>query len=300
MFLIFVCIAAIFWFFMALDDEMQQGEEVRLVIDNVPDSVTFINLPPEKVRLTVRDKGSNLLKAKVSGQSDLHLNFEEFAVDGIFRVSSSRLHAAVRHLFGSQASITSVSPDSLVLRYSDTPGRRVPVNVVYDVTTVPGMVLEGKPEVSSPTVLLVGGANIDTVYRINTAKITLRKLDKSKTVNVELEQIPGARVMPSAVKVTFNVEQLVRKESEVSVTADNIPLGQDILFFPSRVKVAYYVPMSKYNTETSGDIRVVASFNEAQASSTDKVSVHVVSQAPFMKNMELLTDSVEYTMVRGR
>ena len=45
MFLIFVAIAAVFWFILALNDSVTETFQVRLNIQNVPDSVTFITDP---------------------------------------------------------------------------------------------------------------------------------------------------------------------------------------------------------------------------------------------------------------
>ena len=62
-FLVFVVIAALFWFIMALNDSAQDDFEVRVAITNVPDSVTFINLPPQKIHVMVRDQGVNLWRS---------------------------------------------------------------------------------------------------------------------------------------------------------------------------------------------------------------------------------------------
>ena len=297
-FLVFVCIATLFWVIMTLNEDVQKSVKVKVFIDQVPDSVTFITEPPRRLRLTVKDKGTNLMRHTFSGSPELHLSFDDFADDNTFVVSSSRLNVLLRHLFGPTATISSVTPDSLKLLYTTQPPRRIPVEIVSDITAAPGMVIEGHPKISNPLVELYSTASTDTLRRLFTKKITLRNLDHPQSVDVPIDVPPGTRAVPSSVKVSFMVESLVKKESEVIVEADNIPSGQDILFFPSRVKVSYYVPMSRYNDNTDA-IKVVASFNEAVYTSSDKVGVKVVASAPYMTNVELLTDSVEYSIVRG-
>lgn len=297
-FLVFVCIAAVFWFITALNSITQKSYEVNIVIDNVPDTVTFITLPPEKIHVNVRDKGSSLLRNQLTGKPALHINFKDFADNGRLRVSHASLSASMRHLFGSTATISSLSPDSLSIPYTIYPGRKLPVELVYDVTVAPGMVL-GKPIISNKTVDAFSVMKNDTLRKLYTEKVVLRNLDKNTTVDVPVLSKGGTRVIPSTVSVTFVVEQLVKKESDVLVEADNIPIGRDILFFPSRVKVAYYVPMSKYNDNNTSAIKVQASFNEAVLTSSDKVGVKIVSHPAYMSNLELLQDSVEYTLVRS-
>lgn len=297
-FLIFVFIAALFWVIMTLNDDVQKSFRVKLVIDQVPDSVTFISEPPARLRVTVKDRGTTLLRHTLSGSPELHLSFDDFIEGDCFRVTHSRLTTQLKHLFGASANISAVSPDSLHLLFTTMPGRRIPVEVRADVTAAPGMVVAEKPQVSTAVVTLYSQSPTDTLRRLTTNPISLRNLDKSTTVEAPLNIPPGTRAVPSSVAVTFNVESLVRKESDIAVEPDNIPLGRDILFFPSKVKVVYFVPMSRYNEETV-PIRVEASFNEAVRTSSDKVEVRVVSKAPYIRNVELLTDSVEYSLVNS-
>ena len=297
-FLVFVGIASVFWLIVALNDDAQKSYDVALNINNVPDSVTFINLPPKRLHVNVRDKGANLFRYRITGVPVLNLNFNDFTEGNRFRVSHAGLSASLRHLFGSTAAVSSVMPDSLSLLFTTLPGRRVPVSLKYNVSVAPGMVL-GKPLLSTNTVKVFSVSKNDTVRRVFSENVVLRNLDKTTTVEVPVLTSPGIRVEPSTVMATFVVEQLIKKESDVLVVADNIPIGRDILFFPSRVRVSYYVPMSKYNENTSGDIKVEASFNEAVLSASDKVAVRIVSKPSYMSNMELLEDSVEYTLVKG-
>lgn len=297
-FLLFVCIAAVFWLILSLNDETQTGFDIRVRVGNVPDSVTFITPVPEKLHVVVRDRGGVLLRHAVNGDHVLTLDFEQYADGNLLRVPRGSLSTSLRRLFGPNTLISSVSPDSISLLFTRRPGRRVPVELTYDVSAVPGMVVMPNPELSERGVTLYSVQNSDTVRRLFTEKLVLRNLDKTVTADVPLAVPPGMRAIPSSIKVTFTVEQLVRKESEIPVAVDNLPKGRDILFFPSKVKVAYYVPMSLYNS-SDGDLKAVASFGDAVASTTDKVAVRVAGKTSYMSNIELLTDSVEYSIVSG-
>ena len=88
-FLVFVVIAALFWFIMALNDSAQDDFEVRVAITNVPDSVTFINLPPQKIHVMVRDQGVNLWRNGILVRPAVEINFRDFSNDGRFIVRRS-------------------------------------------------------------------------------------------------------------------------------------------------------------------------------------------------------------------
>lgn len=298
-FLIFVLIAAFFWLFMVLNETHHKTFELKLSIEDLPDSVTFITDLPPKVQVTINDRGFNLLRYSYIKDNSIKLNFEGGKNEGVYTVSRAELSSAVKNVFGSGAIVTNITPESIQAEYVVGAGEKFPIIPVYNIECMPGMTLSGMPKLSVDTAVVYSTHSLDTITAIYTEPIVLRKVDKPVTVKAELKQMPGIKAMPQTISVTFDVEQLVKKTVDVIVKADYIPAGQDILFFPSRVRVSYYVPMNKYTELNDDDIEVMASFREAVESSSDKVSVKVTRHAYFMKNVEIPIDSVEYTLVRG-
>lgn len=295
-FLVFILIALVFWFVMALNDEVSEKISVKIEVVDKPDSVTFITLPPSQIQVIVKDKASHLLRHSFQKDLKLSLNFQEFSGENRFKVSKGDLTTVLRNLLGRNVSIPSVSVDSISCIYTTSPGKKVPVELVYDVTACPGMVIGSRPNVSNAYVNVFSLNDIDSLKAVKTEKIIRHDLAKTTTVEARLRPVAGARIIPDKIKVTFLVEQLVKKESNITVTADNIPIGKDILFFPAKVRVVYYVPMSMYSQEENG-IQVRASFNEAMLTNSSKVGVWVDRVPSYIKNVELITDSVEYTLV---
>lgn len=296
-FLLFVAVAAVFWFIITLNDEVQESIEVTLEIGEVPDSVTFISVPPAALHVIVKDRGMNLIRHKLMGNPTLKLDFREFVDGEYMRVTHNDLVAALRDLLGQDGSVTSVSPDSLKLLYTKLPGKKVPVELVYDATVVPGMVL-GTPRISTPEVEVFSAMENDTVSRVYTEKAVVSNIDKNVTLEIPLKRIPGRRIEPDKVNVTFTVESLVKKEVNIPITAEQKPYNTDVLFFPSKVKVTYYVPISHYE-DTDDQIKVDATLSESLNSATDKVGLKIVSKAPYVQNIELQEDSVEYNLIRN-
>lgn len=297
-FLIFVIIAAFFWVFMVLNDPQQKTFEVKVMVDDKPDSITFIQNPPQYFHITLRDKGFNLLRNSYMRNKTLHLSFREFGHGNRFYVSQQDIAGLLKNLFGTESALTTFSPDSISVKFTDSPGEKLPIIAKYKIECKPGMTLSGPPILSEDSALLYSIEPIDSIHQVLTQRILLKDVDKPTMVTIPLVQPAGARVLPDRIKVTFDVEQLVKKTVDVAVKADYIPTGQDILFFPSRIKVAYYVPMNHYY-DNDNELEVTASFSEAVKSSTDKVSVKITRQSSYMTNIELMTDSVEYTLVRG-
>lgn len=296
-FLVFVCIAFIFWLFLALSDSVQRNIELPVVIANKPDSVTFLSDPPKMINVSVRDKGSRLLNHLIFRDKQLVLDFDTYASESHFRLPHSALLSSLKEVFGNDAVISAVNPDSISIAFTSGKGRKLAVVPLYNVSCAAGMAINGEPKVYPDSVVVYGLDDVDPLTAVYTEKIVLRDVDKVTEKKAKIKKIPHTRIVPQEVNLSFNVEQLVKKVSEVPVMASYIPAGEDILFFPAKVKVTYYVPVSKYNEPDTG-IEVMASFNEAVKSSTDKVSVKITKHAPYMTRVELATDSIQYTLVR--
>lgn len=298
-FMAYVAIAALFWLIMALNDSVEDTLEVRINVSNVPDSVTFIQLPPDKVHVSVRDKGTSILRAAFLHTPVVNLNFADYASDGVLRFSRNDMTAAVRGVFGQGAQVSVLSIDSIRVPYTTLKGKRVPVEVSAEVTASLGNVVEGRP-VSRPSNVLVYGTRevLDTITRVYTERLVKRSLSESTSVSVAVRPVAGARVVPSSVEVKINVQPLVSKESMVEVGVRGVPEGMSLLLFPSRVPVAYFVPMSHFNNDNP-DIEVWVDFADTHIEGTNLLPVHIGRSTHGIRNVVLKKDSVEYTLVHN-
>ena len=299
LFFVFVAVATLFWVILALNDNAQDSINVKVAINNCPDSVTFISDIPEKLHVTVRDKGTNLWRNHYRHPT-MGINFKEFASKGILHYSKNDIVASLKTIFGSGAQIVSISQDSIHLAYTTNKGRRVPVVVNGDATAASGSVIEGRMRPRPSNVLVYGDIELtDTIHKVYTEPLMLAELSETTTVEVKIRKIPGVRIMPSVVSVTVPVEPLVKKEALITITPVNVPRGKSLLLFPSKVPVEYYVAMSRLDDDDDPSIEVYADYNSINDASDGKINVRVVRYPERLKNLSLKSDSVEFTVVRN-
>lgn len=296
-FLGFVVVATVFWFMMAMNDSIQKDCTVRLQIDNVPDTVTFIKEPPSTMHVSVRDKGTNLLRSVGFRQPTMHINFNDYAYAGRFRFTASDMKASLKALFGKGASVLAVSLDSIGIDYSVGKGRQVPVVAVGTFEAAPGSVVMGKP-ISSPSRVRVFGPReiLDTVTRIFTRPVVRKNIKETVVMGVDLNLPPHVRVIPERVEVTVKAEPLVRREETVEINTINVPQGVNLILFPSSVTVSYYVPMSKFGDDVP-PMGVFVDYVTLAKSTNGKLGVELVPVKGAV-NPSLSIDSVEYSVVR--
>ena len=299
LFLVFVAVSALFWVILALNDSAQDSFNVRVAVANFPDSVTFISDIPEKVHVTVRDKGTTLWRNHYRHPT-MNINFEEYASDGVLKYSRNDILTSLKSIFGSSSQIISISVDSIHLDYTTNKGKRVPVVVRENVYAASGSVIEGTLKPTPSNVLVYGEQSVvDTIHKVLTELVTMRDLTETTVVDVDLHRIKGARIIPPVVSVMIPVEPLVRKEALITITPENVPRGESLLLFPSKVPVQYYVAMSRLGDDDDHDIELLVDYNSIKSSYSGKLHVQVSRYPDRLKNLSLKNDSVEYTIVKN-
>lgn len=298
LFLVFVCVSALFWFILALNDSAQNHFNVNLRILNQPDSVTFISEVPEKIHVIVSDKGTNLWRNGYLKHPSVNIDFKEYSSDGVLRYTYNDLISSLRETFGGTATITSVSLDSLQLFYTNNPGKKVPILVNCQVYPASGTTMNGSVKATPASVEVYGYKNVlDSILYVQTEPVTLRDLNETTKIDVKLQHINGARAVPSKVILTVPIEPLVMRQAMVTLETENVPAGEELLLFPSKVPVEYYVAMSRLNDDEDNNIHLVVNYEDVAGSNDGKLKVTVKNFPERLKNLTLRTDSVEYAVI---
>lgn len=298
-FAVFVGISAMFWLILTLNDSVQDGCVVHIRITNKPDSVTFISEVPKTIHVEVNDKGSSLMRTMWMKTPTVNLNFRELAYEGQFICSRSDMMAALKETFGTNATIISSSVDSLRLVYTDRPGKSVPVVVALKASAKAGYIVNGQPTADPTRVTAYGPREIiDTLNRVFTKTYVEADLSESIGFTSELKSIAGVRLIPGTVRVKVNVEPLVAKEDMVTVVAENVPHDENLLLFPSNVRVSYFVPMSEFSDDKK-PVRVVVDYNDVAKHMGERIPLRIEPiKGVNAVNPKLHSDSIEYTLVR--
>lgn len=299
LFLVFVCVAAVFWLILALNDSAQDHFNVNVKITNTPDSVTFISEVPEKIHVAVSDKGTTLWRNGYLKHPAINIDFKEYSNDGVLRYSYNDLISSLRECFGGNAQITSLSLDSLQLFYTTNKGKKVPVLINCNVYPASGTTLEGYISASPGSVYVFGTKEVlDTIKYVRTENVTLRDVSETTELEVKIQKMKGARAVPSTVSLSVPIEPLVRKEAMVTIETINVPEGEELLLFPSKVPVEYYVAMSRLNDDEDNNIHLVADYSDSRITSNGKLHINVMKYPERLKNLTLRNDSVEYAIIK--
>ncbi len=298
MFLLFVVISCILWAVLSLNDEKQYDLRMPMRITNVPDSVTLISPGPEALSVSLRAKGTQLMKMTVGRMPTVNVDFRAFRSDGTVHLSATDLKGLVRNATGG-SQVSMVYPDSLSLPYTTHKGIRVPVRLDYKVTAGPQSALTGRPRLSADSVLLyTAGSAPDRADAVSTEPIHLLGIDKNTTLRVKLMAPRGTRLIPDSIDVTFEVEPLIFKSRKVVIEPINVPEGTKLITFPAQIDVFFMVPVSGYR-QSDNHFRVVADYRTIrQGTGSRNVKLSLINVPSNFQNAHLSADSAEYIIER--
>lgn len=302
-FFVFLLISTVFWFLMALNDEVQRDFRLPVTLVDFPEDVTIISGVTATVNVTVKDKESSLVKFAWGGLPQLRLGYDDFMKTGDHSLmySVNQLNSSVRSAFGPTATILAVRPDSLNLEYTRNPGVLTRVEVDVEAHTKPQFIQFGAVTMEPDSVMLFSNSKeIYSVAELRTAPVVLRDLSDSAVVEARLVVPEGMRAIPSSVRLSVPVEPLVSKTRRVELQVVDAPEGHRLVPFPSVVEVSFLMPKSLYSKDNSA-VRAFVDYPSAggvAAGEAPELPVRVGVVPTYYRNVQVSPSAVEYVIER--
>ncbi len=295
----FLAISTPFGFLLTLTDDVQENYALPVTIEDFPENVTVLSGHNPVLNVTVKDKGSSLMKFSWGHNPSMKLRYDDFSRpnDTTLLLNQGQLNAAVRNVFGSGASIVTLRPDSLRLAYTSNPGIRVAVNVVSEIRTLPQYAYAGHPVITVDSVMLYSNSRRRfRIHHLSTRPVTLADLTDTTSVEARLDVPAGMRAVPPSIKVTFPVEPLVAKQQSVPIEVVNTPHGMRVVTFPAMTEVSYLLPKSMYSSEIA-NVRATVDYNDITPS-TKSLPVSLSKLPPHFRGVSATPAKVEFVIER--
>lgn len=298
-FFIFLAISTVFWFLLALNDDIQKDYTLPVALDDFPDGITLISGMNPSLSVTVKDKGSSLMKYNFGNDPKIKIRYDDFTRlnDSVLLITPAQLSSAVRSTFGTGVNIIGMRPDSLRIIYTANPGIKIPLHIKADIRTEPQYAYSGHPVCSADSVVIFSNSSDRfKLDHVSSRPIVLANLTDTTDVEVAVEVPHGMRAIPSTVRVKFPVEPLVSRQQKVAVEVVNLPPSRKLVTFPAVVEVNYLLPRSMYNIE---NLIVKATVDYSAASSHTKYLPVKLSRLPgFARGVTVNPPQVEYVIER--
>ncbi len=294
LYLSFVGISAIFWSFLTFNSDVQLDLEVPVEM-SLPSNVHMLAKVPDTLTVTVRDRGYRFFSYLFHKTPKVTLRFSDYS-DGnsSFKIDQSHLKKLIAHVLNKQANIVSVLPESINIKFTDLPGKKVPVKTDILVEPREDYTQYGALIQSQDSVLVFSDAKtLSEINEVYTYRVEERELTDTLRRKVTLAPINGAVVEPRSIDITVPIEKLKSQTRLVKIVVRNAPAGVKMLLFPSDVQVSYRSPVSRIKDDAG--ITVVVDYNSLDfTSSNNKVKVMIGEMPAAYQDVKLSHDSVEY------
>ena len=294
LYLFFVVISAIFWSFLTFNSDVQLDIEVPVEMSK-PNNVHLLARVPDTLTVTVRDRGYRVLSYMFHKTPKVVLRFSDYS-DGnsVFKIDQSHLKKALSTVLNKHANIISVLPESINIKFTDLPGKKVPVKTDILVEPREDYTLYGALIQSQDSVLVFSDAKtLSEINQVYTYHVEEKDLTDTLRRRVNIAPINGAVIEPRAIDIVVPIEKLKTQTHNVKIVVRNAPHGVKMLLFPSDVQVTYRSPVSRIKDDAG--ITAVVDFNAVDFSSpSNKVKIMIGEIPAAYQDVKLSHDSVEY------
>ncbi len=294
LYLLFVVISAVFWCFLTFNRDVKLDVKVPVKI-SMPSNVHLLSRVPDTLTVTVNDRGYRFFSFLFQQTPTLTLRFSDYNDgNGYFKVDQSHLRKALAGVLNKQANIVSVLPENINIKFTDLPGKKVPVKTDIVVEPREDYTLYGALIQSQDSVLVFSDAKtLNEINEVFTYHVEELELTDTLRRKVLIAPINGAAIEPRAIDIMVPIEKLKSQTRSVKIVVRNAPPGLKMLLFPSDVEVTYRSPASRANDE--GGITAVVDYNSVDFNSTsNKVKVQVGEVPAAYQDVKFSHDSVEY------
>lgn len=297
-FLFFFLVSASFWLLQTLNETFDLELYFPLKLDNVPSNIVITSDLPSETKVTVRDKGTVLIRY-VYGKKlqPVVLDYKDYDTgisSGRVIIPSQEILKIVQPRFLSSTKVVQIKPDTLEYYFNRGARKKVPVKLVGKVETSPEYYLKDVNCNPDSVVVFAPLDILDTITTAYVMPVNVSMLSADTQFVKRLNLVRGAKFVPSQIDVSLGVDLYTEKTVEVPVVGVNFPASKDLRTFPSKVKVSFRVGMSRFKMITADDFVLAVSYEELINNKSPKVHLRLKSKPMGVSNVRIEPEEVDY------
>ena len=265
-FAFFVLLSAAFWLMQALNETNELELDYELELTHVPEGTVITSELPSPLQITVRDKGTSLIRY-FGRFRHRHLEVDFLQYDkglsfGHVVVPHADLQKLLQSQFDATTRIVAIRPDTLEYYYNRGVRKRVAVEFVGRVETDPLSYLASVSLDPDSVTVWAEERFLDSLDAVYTVSTTLTNLTQTVERVVQLAPMKGVKIMPAEVKLTAEVDVYTEKSVEVPIIGTNFPAGYTLRTFPTSAKVNFRVGAKDFKKITKDNFVLTATYEE--------------------------------------
>lgn len=297
LFMFFLAISGAFWLLMTLNEGYEQEVAFPVHITNVPKDIMLTSDEVDTVRVTIRDKGTQLLSYLYDENvRHLKVSFRNYdRGNGTGFIPASDLQKLVQQRLSQSAKITAIKGDGLHLFYNTGASKRVPVRWSGRVIPEHMYFISHVDYTPDSITIYASERMLDSIKVVYTEPLNYAGFRDTLNISCRLQKTKGVKTIPDKLGVTFYTDVLTEESIEdIPVVGINMPEGTVLRTFPSRVTVSFVTGVNNYRKIKASDFTVVADYNEIKAHPSEKCNIYLRHTPSGISRATLLTTQADY------
>jgi len=299
-FLLFLSLAAAFWFVNALGKERETTISIPIRYVGIPPNIAITNKIPSAITITVKDQGLRLFSYSEQRLTPISFDLSRvYYQKGEILFTSEQISANIKKYpnLMSTTSVLEIQPDSIFIKYEKLSVKTLPVEFVSKIELAPQYMLSNKVELNPSFVMIFGPKKIlDSLKSVRTEYVELNDLNEPKQFTVKFKTIKSVRFVNNETKVSLFVEQFTEKNIKIPVKYINCPSNLAVRTFPAVVNLTYNVGLSHFNSLVSNDIEVFLDFNDLKMGNNNRKKLKIKNNSPFVSNVRVSPEEVDFLL----
>lgn len=279
------------------------GKSYRFEIETI---INFENLPEDKalsleqapvVTFSVEGTGWNFIRSKMQFLKDT-LSVDSRKYNNRDEIDLNKALIDFEQQWESKLKIMNVFPSKIIFNLEQKKIRKVPVKLQANIAYKENYNISKPISIYPDSVYIKGPVEIiRKIKYIETKPLVLRNLDQPlmQNVKINIEKYKNVVFSNSEIKVDIPVEQFTENVIELPINIKTDDASSNMLLFPSVCKVKFKVAMSQYPKIMSQSFRV---FAEKNSKLSNRLSLRLLSQPSFVKDVEIIPETVEYLIIQ--
>jgi len=296
-FLFFLFLSAGFWFVHAVNKDRESSITVPVRYSSLPEDLVIVNLPPQEIRVNIKDEGLNLFAYSKRRLSPLTFDLSQAALNkGNITISSGQIHERLSHHLSPTTLILSFSPDSILVQYEKQESVWLPVKLHADIELAQQYIFSDSIQIIPARVRAYGSKEkLSALKEVQTEYLNLPQLKDSTAVSCRIMPVSGVRFSADTVSVRINTEMFTEKKIQLPVAAVNFPKNLSVKLFPAVVDVTYNIGLSHYNTKFD-DVQVILDYEDIKKNQQEKQRLKVKNVSPKIFNIRVAPEEIEFLL----
>ncbi len=295
-FLFFLVISTAMWGLHAMRKTYETVIQIPVTYDNLPLGYVQTEELPEKLKVTVSDRGNVLLNYRSTKRfSPISIDIEELK-KGKAEFNTKKLEPTILKQLNATTQIVKISPGTLRFKFIQLKKKTLPVKLNQQIDLAQQYTLTDSIEISPETTTVYAPENIlDTMRFAYTEPLILSGLKDTVRQSVKLKKLKDIAYSSPSVNVTIKAEPYTEKIVEVPVVITNVPQNHILRIFPSVVNVSFQLGLSLYDKIDASSFVVAVDYQETlTGDNLKKLPVKIKMQSEKIFNVKANPKYVDY------